>query len=265
LYSDLLAGTRADKKTGPLSNRTVRYVHAVLKMALKQATRWRLVPRNVAEDADAPRSVRPQVEAWNDHEARQFLATAHGDTYGAIWPVALHTGLRKGELLALQWLDVDLERGALNVRRNVVETKAGYVFGEPKTKAGRHTITLPPACVALLRAHRAMRTNPLPIDPAQRDTALIFQSTTGTLIDQRNLTTRFNDLVKRAGVKRITFHGMRHTHATLLLLAGVNAKAVSARLGHASIGITLDTYAHVLPRMEEHAAEAIEQALARRA
>jgi len=103
LYSDLLAGTRADGKGGPLSNRTVRYVHAVLKMALKQATRWRLVARNVAEDADAPRAIRPRVEAWYHHEARQFLATAQGDTYGAIWAVALHTGLRKGELLGLNW------------------------------------------------------------------------------------------------------------------------------------------------------------------
>jgi integrase len=126
--------------------------------------------------------------------------------------------------------------------------------------SGHRTITLPAACVAVLRAHLANR--PIPIDPAQRDQALAFTGAAGQPLVHESITDRFDRLVRRAGVKRISFHGMRHTHATLLLLAGVNIKAVSVRLGHSSIQITLDTYAHVLPEMEQQAAEAIGAALA---
>jgi integrase len=252
LYADLLSGRRVDGKKGRLSNRTVKYVHTVIKMALKQAARWRMVVRTVAEDVQPPKAVRPHVEYWNAEEAQQFLRAAESDSYGAIWLVALHTGMRKGELLKLRWGEVDLVEDVIRVRR-------GGSVDLPKSDKGWRSIKLDTRCTNTLREHRDAR--PLPLSPA----APVFTSGAGTCIDQRNLTRRFDALVAQAGIKRISFHGMRHTHATLLLLYGVDIKTVSARLGHASVQITLDTYAHVLPQMEQRAADAIEAALSARA
>jgi integrase len=259
LYDTLRTTQRGDGKAGTLSVRSVRYVHVILKQALKQAVRWRLVPHNAAEGAEPPRAVRPHIDVWDAGEAARFLDAAQGDSYGAIWEVALGTGLRKGELLALRWCDVELERATLHVRRTITETEDGVDYGEPKTKAGRRTLKLSPDGVEALLAHRVAR--PLAIDAE----ALVFQSAAGTPIFQRNLSRRFYALTARAGLGHIPFHGLRHTHATLLLAEGVNVKAVSARLGHASIQITLDTYAHWLPQMDDQAAAAIGRALRRRA
>jgi integrase len=258
LYDTLRSCERRDGKGGTLSPRSVRYVHVVLKQALKQAVRWRLVPYNAAEGAEPPRAVRPHIDVWDADEAARFLEAAQGDSYGAIWEVALGTGLRKGELLALRWCDVELDRATLHVRRTLTETEEGVDYGEPKTKAGRRTLKLSGESVEALRAQRATR--PLAIDAE----ALVFTSAAGTPISQRNLSRRFYALTAKAGLKHIPFHGLRHTHATLLLAEGVNVKAVSARLGHASIQITLDTYAHWLPQMDDQAAAAIGRALGRR-
>jgi integrase len=251
LYTSLLTGPRGDGKPGTRSNRTVRMVHVLLKQAFKQAVRWRLMPRNVIDDVDPPKAIRPRVECWDDDEARTFLAVAEGDGYGALWITALHTGMRLGELLALYWGDVDLRKGVIHVRR-------GGSDDDTKSQAGRRTITLYPEAIEALQAQREAR--PLPI----ASTALVFTSSAGTPLDQGNVRRRFYTLVRKAGLKNITIHGLRHTHATLLLLHGVDIKTVSMRLGHASIQITLDTYAHVLPQMEEKAAAAIGAALARR-
>jgi integrase len=248
MYTTLLTGPRGDGKQGRRSNRTVRMAHVLLKQAFKQAMRWRLVPHNVIDDVDPPRAVRPRVECWDEDEARAFLTVTEGDGYGALWITALHTGMRLGGLLALQWGDVDLRKGVIHVRR-------GGSDDDTKSQAGRHN----PEAIEALQAQGEAR--PLPI----ASTALVFTSIAGTPLDQGNVRRRFYTLVRKAGLKNITIHGLRHTHATLLLLHGVDIKTVSMRLGHASIQITLDTYAHVLPQMEEKAAAAIGAALARRA
>ncbi|HVC81490.1 MAG TPA: site-specific integrase, partial [Chloroflexota bacterium] len=213
-------------------------------------------------DVDPPKAVRPRIEAWTTQEMHRFLGTAAGDGYGPIWLVALTTGLRKGELLGLRWCDVELDRAVLHVRQQIVSVNGRLITGEPKTAAGRRTIALPRDCVEALREHQGRRPRrPVALDPAHRDTDPVFASAVGTSIEPRNASARFDALVARSGVQRISFHGMRHTHATLLLLSGINVKIVSERLGHASIAITLDTYAHLLPGMQESAAEAMQKAL----
>jgi integrase len=264
-YARMRREPRADGKPGTLSNRSIRYAHTVLKMALKEALRTHLVVRNVADEVDPPKAVRPKIEYWDLEEALRFLEVADTDPYRALWHVAMNTGMRKSELLGLRWCDVDLARGTVQVRQQHTKVqglpgeRAKRQTGDPKSDAGHRRITLPSDCVAVLREYLASR--PLPMDASRQ--GLVFTDADGQPVVHETITDRFDRLVARAGVKRITFHGMRHTHATLLLLAGVNIKAVSVRLGHSSIQITLDTYAHVLPEMEEQAAEAIGAALRR--
>jgi len=252
LYTDLLAAG--------LSHRTVRYVHTVLKMAMKQAVRWRLVARNVVDDVDPPCAVRPQIAAWDQVDSCRFLAVAALDPLAALWRVALATGMRVGELRGLRWSDIDLDAVRVQVRQNAVTVGGQVLLQEPKTNAGHRNISINPDTVGALRAWRAQR--PALIGRAEREAELVFPGDDGAPISLDAVTYRFQSLVRRAEVRRISFHGMRHTHATLLLAAGANIKVVSERLGHSSIQITLDTYAHVLPEMEQQAAIAIGAMLA---
>jgi len=262
-YTAMLTGPRADGRSGVLSNRTVRYAHTVLKLALKHALRLHLITANPAENVDPPKMTKPEVRVWDQAEMRQFLEATKDDSYSALWQVALATGLRLGEIRGLRWCDIDLRNGALQVRQQITRVGGQDKESDPKTKAGRRTIGLPNTCIGVLRALNEQRPQaPLPIHRAQRDTGLMFAKADGRPLDQDAITSQFVRLVRRVGVTRISFHGLRHTHATLLLLKNVHVKAVSARLGHSSIQITLDYYGHLLPRMEQFAAEAMEEVLA---
>lgn len=260
-YSDKLVGGRSDGKPGGLSPRTVRYLHSVIREALSQAVKWQLTTRNIADATEPPRGTRPQVQVWDRAEALRFLNVTGDDLYGPIWLLALGTGLRRGELLALRWQDIDLARGELSVRRNMVELGSKLVFQEPKTSAGRRSVRLSPSIVVALKEHRTTQQERRLFVGYWRDPSLVFTTADGGPIAPRNLIRHFKDLIARADLPKIRFHDLRHCHATLLLQEGLPAKIVSERLGHASIAITLDTYSHVLPNMQEQAAEGIERAL----
>lgn len=260
-YMNSLSRPHTNGRKGTISARTIRLTHSVIREALQHAFEWDMVPRNVADATKPPRAVRPQVAFWNAEEAQTFLKAAEDDTYSPIWLVALTTGMRQDELMALRWQDVDLRRGVLHVRHTLVTVKGERSLREPKTKAARRTITLSPTCVAALKAHRTNQLERRVAAPVWTDNDAVITAGNGAWLDHGNLTRNYNTIIKKAGVKRIAFHGMRHTHATLLLLEGVNVKVVSERLGHANIGITLDTYAHVLPSMQQHAADGIDNAL----
>lgn len=235
-----------------LSPRTVEIVHATLHKALGQAVRWLLVPRNVAEAATPPRQGRSEIAALSREQVRALLRAAKGDRLEAFWVLAVTTGMRNGELLALQWRDVDLEARTLRVRRSVF----GGVVSSPKTTAGNRTIRLSGLAVAALKEHR--------LATAKRQISeWVFPSRAGTPLSVHNVYRRaWKPLLLRAGLPPTTrMHDLRHTCATLLLSRGVPVKVVSEMLGHASVSITLDTYSHVLPDMQESAARAMDEAL----
>lgn len=271
-YNAKLAGGRADGNEGGLSPRTVRYLHTIIRESLHQAMKWQLVSRNVADMTEPPRSRRPQIATWDADQSRRFLDLCADDGYGAVWTLAITTGLRRGELLGLRWQDVDLAKKTLHVRRAVVEVGSALVIQEPKTSSGRRAVQLSPAAIAALREHRVRQNeHRLSIGPAWQDQDLVFATATGGPIAPRNLIRRFKELTQAANhelpegdprrLPTIRFHDLRHTHATILLKEGTHAKIVSERLGHANIGITLDTYSHVLPDMQREAAESIDRAL----
>jgi integrase len=246
-----------------LAPATVHKLHVVLHKALKAVVADGLIPRNAAAGLKLPRIIREEVDPLNPQEARRLLEAACGHRLEALYVLAINTGMREGELLALKWDDVNLERGVLRVRRTLSRTDKGYVLGEPKTKKSRRTIRLTAGAVEALRAHLSRQLKEMErVGSLYQPGGLVFATTTGTLVNPSNLRNRsFKPLLRRAGLRPIRFHDLRHTCATLLLLKDVSPKVVSEMLGHASVSITLDIYSHLLPDMQEKAARALEDAL----
>jgi len=176
--------------------------------------------------------------------------------------LAVSTGLRRGELLAVRWRDVDLEKATLAVRQSIEQTKNGLAFKEPKTRRGRRVVALPNVTVEALRRHRTDQAKRrLSLGSAYKDQGLVLTRLDGRPMDPAETSKAFARVIARNGLRRHSLHSLRHTHATLLLRANVHPKVVSERLGHATIGITLDTYSHVLPDMQEAAAKKLEGVL----
>lgn len=242
---------------------TVRLAHAVLRRALDRAVDLRLVVVNVANAAKPPRRQRPNIRTWTADEARAYLAAAADDELSALWHLALLGQLRLGELLALRWSDVEPERGALTVRRTVTRDAAGRLaFGEPKSVQGRRQVALGAELTRLLRAHRtAQIERRLRLGSTWHDDDAVFDRGDGRPAAARTVQKRCKGIAADAGVPVLRFHDLRHTGATLLIADGVPAKVVAERLGHASIAVTLDLYAHVQEGMQRDAAARIEGVL----
>ena len=252
------------EKLSSLSPRTVQYIHVTLHKALKQAVNDGLIPRNATEAVKPPQVRRKEIRPLTPEQVKVLLDAASGDRLEALYTLAVHTGLRQGELLGLKWEDVDLESGSLHVKRTLTTARGGPRLAAPKTKGSRRRVSLTKGAVDALRAHLARQLEE--IDRAGslwQENGLVFASEIGEPLNRHDLTSRrFKPLLKRAKPSEKTrFHDLRHTCATLLLTKNVNPKIVSEMLGHATIAITLDTYSHVLPNMQDSAARALEEAL----
>jgi integrase len=207
---------------------------------------------------DQPKAAKPEIGIWNAEEARQFLRAARGERLEALYVVALDTGMRLGELFGLHWPQVDFGGGAVFVVQALEETQGVFRLKEPKSKAGRRRIALAPATMAALHDHRKR----MLVDGVDVKKGPVFVDTRGGFLRRGTLhANSFARITKRSGVPEIGFHGLRHTSATLLLLHGINVKAVSVRLGHASVQITLDTYGHFLPEMDTQTVAVVEKIL----
>src|SRR5919112_1843037 len=253
-------GLYRDKLDSGLSPGTVQKIHAVLHKALSQALRWGMVPRNPADAVTAPRPTPEEMRPLSPDEAHKLMEAAHGDKLEALYILAVQTGMRQGELLALKWGDVDLNRGVIHVRRTLVRNRGRIALGEPKTKKSRRPVNLTSVAIEALKAHLEQQLEDIErLGDLYRDDGLVFTSGVGTLINPSNLRRRsFAPLLQRAGLPQIRFHDLRHTCATLLLSRNVHPKYVQELLGHATVAITLDTYSHMIPGMGNHTARAME-------
>ena len=246
----------SEKLTGNLSAQTVRHHHTALHKALQTAVEWGLLNRNVADAVSPPRVQRPEMQTWSEEDIARFIEAAKDSSYYALFYTALFTGMRRSELLALRWQDVDLMLSQVCVSRSMHVLKGGRViFRSSKTAKGRRTVALPPSAILLLKEHhekqnleRAMLGIPLTNDD------LVFSQFDGKSLLPNTVTHAWIKLVRRAGLKPIRLHDTRHSHASLMLKQGVHPKIVQERLGHASIQITLDTYSHVAPGLQQAAA-----------
>lgn len=241
-----------------LSTSTVHHLHEVLHNALESALRFGLVARNVTSVVDVPRMRRHEMRCYSPEEARRLLMAteASGNRLHALYVLAVSTGMRLGELLALRWKDVELDACVLRVTATLKRDKENqWAWAEPKTRRSRRQIALSPIAVAALRAHHLRQYEErLKLGLAWTDYGLVFATEAGTPLYGGNVYRAFQRLQVRAGLPTIRFHDLRHTCATMLLSARVNPKIVSEMLGHASVAITLDIYSHVLPDMQQDAA-----------
>ncbi len=244
-----------------ISPMTVRHLHMVLHRALRQAEQWRLVGRSVAALVDPPRAERREMQTLDADQVHQLLAAARGSRFAALWVVALATGMRQGELLALRWRDVDLDEGSLAVTGTLQRLPdTGLTITEPKTARSRRRVWLGATAGEALRAHRAAQTaERLRAGSAWEDHGLVFPNVLGGLMQRDHLVRReFEPLLTRAGLPRVRFHDLRHTAATLMLRQGVHPKIASEMLGHATVAVTLDTYSHATRAMHQAAAAALD-------
>ena len=263
-------GFYGEKARTNLSAATVKKMHVVLRKALSQALSDGLIPRNVADGVKPPRAraIGEEIKPLNLEECGAFLESSRGERLEALYVLAVHCGLRKGELLALRWEDIDLDaaKPALQVRRTLTrgEKGRGWIVGaSTKSDKGRR-VRLTRRAVAALRDHRKRQLEErMSLGGLWQDQGLLFPNEIGAPFNPSNLRNRsFKRIKDRCGVRKdLRFHDLRHTCATVLLREGVNVKVVSEMLGHASITITLNIYAHVLPDMQDSAANAMEAAL----
>ena len=264
-HNTLLATGRKDGGGG-ISARTIGHAHRVLSKSLKEAQRFDLVVKNVASTERPPKvDHEDEIQIVEERRLKEMLDKLRDR---AIYPkviLSLFAGLRRGELLALRWCHIDLDRKILQVREALEETKAhGVLVKTPKSKAGRRDITLPDIVVDALREHRKAQLElrfRLGLGKSEND--FLFPTLEGTLPSPRAFSAEWADVAASIGMPDITFHALRHTHASALIDAGVDIVTISKRLGHSSPNITLKVYAHLFREKDDKASAAINDALAK--
>ena len=259
---DVAAMQRTCRAEG-LSPQTVKHNHVILKEALGYACALELIPNNPADRVPLPRVTRQEMLTLSKDEARRLLVETREHELGPIIYMALHTGARIGELLALKWSDVDFDRRQLSVRLTVQRLKGrGLQTSPTKTHRSNRAISLSPSMVEWLLAHRERQTRDAEAAAeAYTDRNLILPTAFGELRDPGRVSQQFRELLEELRFPRVRFHDLRHTHATLALVAGAHPKTVSERLGHSSVTLTLDRYSHVAATVQEEAARMISDML----
>jgi integrase len=260
LYAKLQEQGRTDGQGG-LAAKTIRLVHGILYQSLELAVKRRRITYNVCRDVVPPRAERREMHTLTAEQAQQLLVTAKGHRLEALLTLALTTGMRRGELLALQWKDIDWKNGSLQVRRSVNRYAGqGFKVSDPKTASGRRKIALPAVALDVLKEHRKQQLEErLQAGPQWKDRDLVFSNIYGDFLNPSHLGTDFHALLKKARLPLIRFHDLRHTAASLLLLMKVNPKMVQELLGHSDIEMTLGIYSHLLPGIHEEAMEKMDR------
>ena len=259
LYAELLTNGRTARRqnTGSgLSVKTVRNLHGVLARAFRDGVRWGHLQRNPCDAADPPKGASPEMKVWSAAELRAFSSSVASHRWAGVWSLLATTGMRRGEVLGLRWSDVDLDAGTVTIRSTRVRFGTTITTSTPKTARGNRTIAIGPATAAALRAwKRRQSADRLLAGALWADSSgLVVTNVNGSAPNPEAFSNLFVDLAKRAGLRQIRLHDLRHSYATAALASGVPVKVVSQRIGHADVGVTLKVYAHVLPGDDEDAA-----------
>jgi integrase len=258
MYADLLAGGHRRGRT--LSAGTVLNLHRVMVQSLGRAFKWGLIPSNPAAAAQPPRPRRPEMGGIDPALAARILEASRGTHLETPVAIALATGMRRGEILGLRWSDLDEGFTVAQVRRTLQKAGDELTFHEPKTARSRRAVILPRFLHPyLIRQRQDQGARKAVMGSAWRETNLVVDSGDGSPVNPDTLSAAWGKFMRKAQLPYVRFHDLRHAHATFMLLQGVHPKIVSERLGHSSIGITLDIYSHVLPTMQSEAARAFDE------
>lgn len=243
-------------KKAKLSVGSIKKAHVLIMDALDRAVAWGELSRNVAETVELPQGKKTKFEVWNEQQLSIFLEHAKEDQYYMAFELAVSTGMRQSEILALRRVDVDSRTKTASIRQAYTVAEEGHDFDDTKSDSSERSIALFANTVRLLEEHLSKQERERNRSKLYKDTGLVIQTSVGTPLSPRNLMRHYYRLIKEIQTKhpdfpKIRFHDLRHTHATLLLKAGIHPKIVQERLGHSSINVTLDTYSHVLPNLQE--------------
>lgn len=250
LYNQLLAKG--------LAPQTIKHISKILHDAFETALKWGQLNRNVAKLVKTPKVPRYEMKIWDETQVNTFLKSTENTRYFTLFLLAISTGMRKGEILALKWEDIDFANSRLTVRRSYVRGYKGFMFQEPKTTAGIRNILLPDQTVQSIKKHKInQNVERLKAGRHYQEFGLVFPTCTGKPMNPQQLDEAWNKAIKHSKLPKIRFHDLRHTHASLLLKSGVHAKVISERLGHSNTSITMNVYSHLLPGMQEQAANKI--------
>ncbi|QIZ07625.1 site-specific integrase [Priestia megaterium] len=257
-YAQKLSNGKIDE--GGLSAQSVKHHHRLIFKALKDAVKWQLIVRNVAEAVTPPKTRKVEMQTWDNEQVKVFLEVSKDSPYYQIFLTAINTGMRRGEVLGLRWQDIDFDNNMIYVRQSLQEVKKeGLTFKEPKSGKSRSISITPSLTKEFKKIYKLQLEHKLLLGQGYHDLDLVFAQKNGKPIQPTEMARNYRKMVDKSGLPYIRFHDLRHTHATLLLQQGVHPKVVSERLGHSTIGITMDTYTHVLPNMQKEAALLLEQ------
>jgi len=268
-YKRVIEEGRMDKKGGPLSAASIIYHHRVLRRILEVAYKHGIIPRNVADQVDIPipnddgKDDKDRVEFLTGSQVKVLEGSAKNTPYFGIVFVGVRTGLRRGELLALQWKNIDLQGGTLTVRRSLAYTPdTGTIFKGPKNKRSCRTIDISEEVIIYLRRHHKRQAErKLKQGEEYEDNDLVFCRTNGKPMHPDSVSSWFPVFLEKNKLPRLNFHCLRHTHASLLLALGEDIKLISKRLGHSSVRITYDIYSHLLPEAQKEAVSKLDDLL----
>lgn len=244
-----------------ISRENVQKAHSLINDSLKKAMKWELIKQNPAALVDRPKAFKTELKVWDTHEIKAFLDYSKGNRYYIAFLLAITTGMRQGEILGLRWKDINFENHTLSVNQTL-NHKGDKITPGAKSKAGIRNISLPFETITALNTHKQLIiSEKIQAGLLYTNLDLVVCTNVGTPCIPRNLVRSFYGLIEKAKLPRIRFHDLRHTHATMLLKQGINPKIVAERLGHSNVRVTLDTYSHVLPNMQQETASAINKLL----
>jgi len=260
--AEVLSGGRR-RSTGGLSRRTVQYHYRILSKALDDAIRMGLLAVNPCKGVRPPRPLRHDIPAIGSDDLTRLIAAMGGSSYHLYYYTLLLTGMRRSELLALRWRDLDLDLASVYVAHSLHRLDDGKVIiKEPKTPSSRRMVDLPPSLALLLREHKKdQQLQRVILSPILKDEDFVFCHDDGSPLNPSTVTHNFSKVAISAGMPQLRLHDLRHIHATMMLKAGIHPRVVQERLGHSTIATTLDIYSHTVPGMQKAAAERLDTLL----
>jgi integrase len=252
----------AQKMKEGVKPRTIAFMHATIHTALENAVKWNLVSRNVSSLVSLPRVEEHVMHPLTSDEIEKLIAVAKGHWLEPVLILAVTTGMRRGELVALRWSDVDLNKGVLHVQRTASRVGSyGIVENDPKTRSSRRKVVLSNVALKMLKGHRLYQDQiKVKAGNGWKNMNLVFYDEIGGYLSVDKILKEFHALLDKAGLPRMRFHDLRHSAATILLTMGVHPKVVQELLGHSTIAMTMDTYSHLLPSMQKDAADKMDTA-----